>query len=1249
MSKQANQTKIGWTKEQLEAITLEGCNLLVAAAAGSGKTAVLVERIIRKIIHPQNPVDIDKLLVVTFTNAAATEMRERIGEAISKALDTDGGSKQLQRQLTLLHKASITTIHSFCLDVIKNNFHLVDLDPSFRIADETEALLMKMEALEEIFEEKYEQDPTSEVFLQLVECYGGGRDDQKLQDMVFTLYDYVQSFPWPKKWLQQKVEAFNMVSDQDFANTLWGEVIVDNVKIELTGAIQMLAQAKSVTSEEEALQPYMDTLDSDTQKIEVLIKKTDESWDALCDGFEIFSFDRLPKCSKGADEQSKETIKKIRDDVKKRIRKIQKDIFIGISQEIVEDMQRLYPLMECLAELVVAFEKRYAEKKREKALVDFNDLEHYCLQILTTYDEKDNIVATDIAKQYQVNYEEIFIDEYQDSNLVQETILWTISRKDTNRPNVFMVGDVKQSIYRFRQARPDLFLEKYRTYGQQDKKNQKIQLYKNFRSRSAVIHGVNALFSKMMCRYIGELDYDEKEALNLGANYPEANQESLEIGGETEVHLVDVNMSQEENAEEKPSGYTEETEEGPDAMQCEARIIAKRIQQMMGQDKSDPYHVYDNKIKQYRPLEYRDIVILLRATKTWAEVIGEELDKCGIPVYADTNTGYFNTIEVQIMLSLLQVIDNPRQDIALLSVLRSPMVDLLPETLIDIRMIEKEGTFYEAMQIYAAQKEDITADKIRTFLEKLDKWRDKSSYLSTDELLWYLYTDTGYYSYVAAMPGGVHRQANLRILFERARQYEQTSYKGLFNFINFINKLKSSRGDMGSAKILSENDNVVRLMSIHKSKGLEFPVTFVAGLGKQFNMMDTTKSILLHESLGFGPDLVDCEKRVSMQTVAKQALKMRIRTESLSEEMRVLYVALTRAKEKLILTGSTKQLQKDIEKWDMAVKNEDRLPEHQLIKAMRYLDWIGPVLIKHGDGVVLKKWAGLEGAGDALWTNDATWQIHIWQQTDILKQREQEKQDMQAFEGIFEKIQSQPFLSIDEQVQERLAWQYTYKRAGELPVKISVTELKRRFEAETANDQTPIAYMPPLIQKPQFLEKKETFTSAQKGVIMHVVMQQLDLRRVATLGDIKDQVDYMVKRQLLSHEQAAVVKLNSIWRFFESSLGKRMLSAQKTYREVPFNLEIPCTKVYAGLEGAGYDNETILLQGVIDCFFEEAQGVVLIDYKTDYVPNEDSDKIKERYKMQIMQYTAALEKITGKKVINTYIYLFWNGKTIPVD
>ncbi len=1283
------EKKVSWTQEQEKAILTRDCNILVAAAAGSGKTAVLVERIIKIVTDEERPTDIDKLLVVTFTNAAASEMRERIAHAISKELHKSPQSKLLQRQLTLLNKSSITTIHSFCLEVIRSNFHIVDLDPNFRIADATEAVLLKQEALEELFEERYvtieEEDNDTASFLQLVEAYSNNKEDLGLQTIVLSLYNFAMSSTDPTKWLLNAAEDFNIKAGYKLSDTPWAEVLIEDIKIELQGIEKVMIKALKIVETNDSIELYEDVFRSDLALISDLVSSANNSLENLSEAIEVLDFQKLPSIRGCKDKEKQKAVQDIRNKVKKQLQELNQQVLGANSETALEDIRKLYPQMMALSQLVIDLREKYGQKKKERSIIDFNDFEHYCLHILMEKDEKGVVVLDDqgkpepssVAAELRNKYQEILIDEYQDSNMVQETLLNIISREKIGAPNVFMVGDVKQSIYKFRQARPELFLGKYSSYSTEEgAKTRKITLYKNFRSRASIINAVNYIFQGVMCKNIGDLDYTDEEALNLGAFFQELKEPGI-IGGPVELHLiekeaVDISQENEEESEENQQSdgdgdaqeeYKGEQEETPTNIQLEARIVAKRIKELMLCDGDEAFKIYDKNIMAYRKVDYKDIVILLRATSNWAPSFLEELRLEGIPVYADTGTGYFNTLEIQIIMSLLQIIDNPRQDIPMLSVLRSPIGGFTSEELVDIRIGEREITFYEAMLNFLKvektkenddlKENEAISQKLTKFLERLEHFRDSCKYMPIDEFIWYLYTDTGYYGYIGAMPGGVQRQANLRVLFQRARQYDETSYKGLFNFINFINKLKVSSGDMGSAKTLGENENVVRIMSIHKSKGLEFPVVFLSGTGKNFNLMDINKSILFHHDLGYGPDFVDPIRRISYPTVLKQALRKKIKIESLSEEMRVLYVAFTRAKEKLIITGSIKNIERNITRMSSSLEeSSSKLGEYEILKAKSYLDWIVPSVIRHGDGKILRGLIGIEDDTVELLDHPASFQVRLWNRDDIVKTQEQEEEEMLSTQKKLERLQEEitDKKNLGE-IEKRLGFKYKYEMSTKMPTVLTVTELKRKSNVELTQETSENMYQAKLISKPKFLEEVKGLTPAEKGTAMHAVVQRLDLNRVSTIGEINEQIKVYVEKLLMSKEEAKAVRVEKIVKLFKTELGTRMVKAyglNLLNREVPFHMDINSTDVYKNLDPGTYGEEKIMLQGIIDCYFEEDGEIILVDYKTDAVKNGDTSVLAQRYKSQLDYYARALKATLGKTVKESYLYLFSIDEAIEI-
>ena len=1237
-----------WTDEQQQAIDTRKCNLLVAAAAGSGKTAVLVERIIKIITNEENPVDIDKLLVVTFTSAAAAEMRERIAAAISKALEKNPNSKNLQKQLTLLSRANITTMHSFCLDVIKNYFYTIDLDPSFRIADETEITLMKNEIIEDIFEELYEED--NEYFKGLVEAYSTAKDDEKLKDIILNLYKFSMSGPWPESWLIEKAEEFNINTLEELDKTKWVEILKDNIRVEVEGFINMYHKAIELISDTEGLEAYLDTFRGDLECLENVYESLNYGLSEIYAALNGVVFTKLKTVRKSAvfDENAQGTVKSIRDTVKKKVKSLIEDSFTFTPEESLQGIKDVYPYMKELSRITLDFLDKFNEKKREKNLLDFNDLEHLCLKILIDRDENNNIIPSGVAEHFKEFFDEVLVDEYQDSNNVQETIIDLVSRKNSDDPNVFMVGDVKQSIYRFRQAKPELFLDKYSRYPlASGGKERKIQLYKNFRSRDEVLRGVNFIFKMVMSNVVGELEYTDDEALHLGATFLENQEEDSEVGGSIELHIIDKSGNEAEEVVEEELQESEEEE--VDAISLEAKLVSKRIKELFEVKDGKRFKVFDKETKEYRDVKYKDIVILLRATKNWSEIFLDELGAEGIPVYADTGSGYFESIEIRTIMSLLKIIDNPLQDVPMIAVLKSPIMGFTAEELSEIRLLNKEKYFYEIIKdIYDEEYEvsDTLKAKCNKVISDLEKWRNKTIYTPIDEFIWYLYMDTAYYGYVGAMPNGTLRQANLKILFQRAKQYESTSFKGLFNFITFINKLRKSSGDMGSAKILGENEDVVRIMSIHKSKGLEFPIVFTCGMGKQFNLMDLSNSILFHEELGFGPDFVNLNNRNSYSTLAKEAIKKRIRLETLSEEMRILYVAFTRAKEKLIITGATRDLDKSIKNWVSAASlDENIILPSEVLKGKSYLDWIAMAICKHRQGEELREQCG---ASRELIVDDfSNWDVQMWRKSDILGDKNLEPVD---------KIEENTLnitatnISVDKEIKRRLGYKYQYEEGSILPSNVSVSDLKRKDLQYEDEAETLEVFREKEIIKPKFLQEEKGFTAAEKGTLMHYVMLRLDFDRVGSVAEIKKQIEELVLNKSLTEKEAKVIRYTKIFNFFKSDLGKRILKAHEegrmVHRELPFFTEISSLDINPELNKEIYQNEKIRLQGIIDGFFKEEDGIVLFDYKTDYLEEGNEDEIIERYMVQMKYYKEALEKVTESRVKEVYLYLFALDKEV---
>lgn len=1227
-----------WTNEQLEAIVTRKCNLLVAAAAGSGKTAVLVERIIRIVTDEENPVDVDRLLVVTFTKAAAAEMRERIAAAITKELESNPNSKNLQKQLTLLSRANITTMHSFCLDVIKNNFHVIDLDPSFRISDETEGILLKNEIIDELFEDLY--DENDEEFLNLVEAFSNSKSDDNLKDIIKDLYRFSMSGPWPEKWLKEKSEEFNL--EEGFDGSIWVNILKRELLVETESYINLYNRALEIIKETDGLEPYIPQF---TDELSNLINLRDSLngnikniENAICN----LQFARLKTVKKSSvsDEGAQEFVKRIRDDCKKKMCAIVKDPVFNNIGESLDTVRKCYPYMKKLSEITLEFGKRFSDRKKERNMLDFNDLEHFCLKILSG----DTIgEPSQIALNFREFFDEVLVDEYQDSNNVQEAIINLVSRKNTDNPNVFMVGDVKQSIYRFRQAKPELFLEKYNTYSKvPGEKTRVIQLYKNFRSREEVINGVNFIFKKLMSETVGELEYTDSEALNLGANFPEI-EEGLVAGGKIEVNILDKSN----NVIEAKETEDDEEEEDIEWINLEARIVCRRIKELMSE--SNNFRVLDKETGEYRKLKYKDIVILLRATKNWAEAFVDEFGVEGIPAYADTGSGYFESIEVRTIMALLKIIDNPMQDVPMIAVLRSPIFGFKAEDFTDIRIINKDKYFYENILDIAKGEVNIREElieKCRSFNERLNIWRDKSVYMPIDEFIWHLYMDTAYFAYVGAMPNGMLRQANLKVLFQRARVYEETSFKGLFNFINFINKLRKSSGDMESAKILGENEDVVRIMSIHKSKGLEFPVVFLSGAGKNFNLMDMNKSILYHDDLGFGPNYVDLEKRLKYSTLPKEAIKKKFKLETLSEEMRILYVAFTRAKEKLIVTGAVNDIEKTAKKWVKSASIEkERIVPSEVSSGKSYIDWIGMALCQHIDGEPIRE--KVDGDKNIVSDDLSTWDVKVWNKNDFSVEKNLEpvgeNEDKELFITLTEG-------AVDKEVERRLGFKYKFEALTTMKSNLSVSELKRAgYESLEADYDGEVLFKDKPVIKPRFLQETKGLSGAERGTAVHFIMQKIDYDRVSTINEIKGQIKEMYDSELITTEEYEAINPFKIKAFFDSNIGKRVLNAYNSgkmvRREFPFFLELDVSEVKEELKGTNFE-ETVRIQGIIDLFFEEDGKIILVDYKTDYIEADAEKEMKDKYSIQIKYYKNALERITKKEVSESILFLFFKESEV---
>lgn len=1229
---------VKWTEEQQKVIDLRDRNILVSAAAGSGKTAVLVERIISRITDENDPADVDRLLVVTYTEAAAAEMKERIGAAIEKKLEEQPGNVNLEQQSTLIHNASIMTIHSFCLSVIRDHFHVIGIDPAFRIAEEGELRLLMQDVLEELIENFYAEG--SEAFLNFVDQYGTGRNDQKIEELILQLYEYSRSYPQPEKWLKECVDNYEIDPEKMEEADVVQEAKA-RVRQNLTDVKGFVQQAIEVCELPAGPYMYGEMLDSDLVQIEQL-----EGAETFCQQEQIvsnFTWKRLSgKKDPTVDPELKEKAQGLRKQAKKLIEDLKANYFYAPVDEWIRDMQEAQKAMKMLVLLVQAFAEAFSEKKRQRNLLDFSDMEQFALRILTE-EKEGKLVPSAVAQEYQERFEEVMIDEYQDSNLVQETILTSVSRESAGQNNLFMVGDVKQSIYRFRLSRPELFMGKYNSYSTQESSRQRIDLDRNFRSRGEVLDSTNYIFRKLMRKEFGEIIYDDKAALHLGASFPELPDENV-FTDQTELLL-----------------YNQTGLRSSEAREEEARMIAQRMKELLSTGV-----VLDKETGEYRPVHYRDMVILTRSLQGWAEVFASILAEEGIPAYSVSREGYFETYEVSVLLDYLKVLDNARQDLPLTAVLTSPFAGLTAAELSVIRLAYPNQLFYEAVEGFCSlspeeipetvdKKQAIQVqEKLRKFFEVLDHFREILPYTAIHDLLAEIIDKTGYGLFISAMPGGAQRQANVEMLVEKARAFEGTSYKGLFNFVRYIEQLKKYDVDYGEASIIDEQDDTVRIMSIHKSKGLEFPIVFVAGTGKQFNTQDLKGSIVIHPKNGVGIDVVDLEMRTKAPTFLKKMIQEKTKLENLAEELRVLYVAMTRAKEKLILTGSLKMGEDGLEPYvNHMTDRKSPLSLYQLESANRYLDWILPALLQAED---LKREDGLSGIlkTESEEVQQLPIQVRIFDAGEMEFTEDAQRQaEIIAREVLEHWDTSKVYLpGAEEKLEQQMNFLYPYKEEGKMKLKFTVSELKKResLREEAGEELIQEPEIVPLL--PHFMEEqKEGLTGALRGSAYHKFLELHDFSKEYTEELLKEEIELFYQAGRLSKEMADCIRTKDILAFLNSESGRRMTQAAgngKLWKEQPFVLGVAASEIYPEIypdiqkrsqeTDENRKEETILVQGIIDVWFEEEDGLVLLDYKTDRVRN--ASQLKELYHAQLDYYAQALEQLLEKPVKEKIIYSF---------
>ena len=1260
-------SEVKWTKEQRQVIESRNTNLLVSAAAGSGKTAVLIERIIELVLDEKNPIDINKLLVVTFTKLAASEMRERVSKAIEKKLEENPENEHLQKQLLLLSGADITTIDSFCKDVLISYAHLVNLDSNIKVIDPSENEVLAKEVMEELFEELYENNDES--FLRLVNWYAKKNTDEGLLQLLLNVNNFVNSHPFPKIWLNEKAEFFNTnTKDDDFYLENYILDIAKDVDMDLEFfELSIKNNLKKIENYPE-LEKYIDIynilLDAlfvvkeslknflkDNTKFDELKKS---SYEFLNSNFGSF---RISKCD--------EEVKEIYNKVKKELDSIKLEITESLGalnldlENIKKESDLIYPYVRSVSDVVIKFKEKFWERKQKFNYVDFADIEHLALEILVDIDEDGNTKPSKTALEYQEKYTEVFIDEYQDSNLVQEILLSAVA-KENNR---FMVGDVKQSIYRFRQADPSIFMEKYENYYRVeddiDSFNKKIMLYANFRSRKEILEGTNLIFSKIMKKETGELDYTVDERLNPMASFKESDEN---VGGAVEILLVDEKSDDEDEDEIiLTDEYSEDFEEMK-SFKLECIKIANTIYNMMN-NKENPFKVYDKNLDDYRKVEYKDIVILMRSPSSNTKILEEVFLEYDIPIYAESMGGYFDTFEVDTIINLLKIIDNPMQDIPLISVMYSPIYNFTSTELSEIRLVDRELKFYELL-MKILEDEDIEIrvnlkEKIAKFISDLKLFIQKKSLVSADELIWFLYKYTGYYNYVGLLDMGEQRKTNLMLLFEKAKNYEKNSYKGLFNFVNYIQKI-SLKSDISEAKLISEDANVVKIMSIHKSKGLEFPIVFLANTNKKFNFRADDSNLVLHQKLGFGAVVYDMDKKTSFNSIMKKKIEKFKKNEQIAEEMRLLYVAMTRAKEKLIITGRVKDYENLREEISSGIDERGNISNYKILKINNYLDWI---LSSIDNLTVYGKSLNCLGREENFSGNeDLKFQLNVNTKTEEFIEYQRIKEEIKTNEIISDEDDievKQEMRTVKQFLEDRFNKEYVYKNVLNKPSSITVSEIKKMIQEEDEEKHQKYYKENFVLKTPSFIhqgEEKVGFNSAEKGTIFHLAMQLLDFSKFDTEDvskireEIKLQINSFVEKNIMSLDEIETININWIVKFIQSDIFKEIYIANKSeklFKEkaIDYNIKLKNLFKDENIE----EDEKIMVVGIIDLFFENENGeIILLDYKTDYVTKENLEEIKVRYKVQLDLYKSAIEDISGKKVAKKGLYLFGINEFVEI-
>lgn len=1283
---------VKWTPEQESAIiapkdsSLDNQTLLVAAAAGSGKTAVLVERIITRLKDMDNPLSVQELMVVTFTKAAAQEMSARIGLALAKAMEsTEDAAMQerLERQLNLLPSAHISTLHSFCQWVIRSYFYKLDINPTARIGNEAEMALLQQEVLADLLTKSYEEGLYN--IYELADFFSDDKSDAGLTAKIMSLYNYAMSLANPDGWLRKALEPYKEAMTVNPSETLWGQYMWDQHVAVIDRIRERLERMEQILLDPVGPHKWQNIYDNQLAALSMLSNA--QTWDDMgeaCKHTDTFIKDRFNKLGEEVDPSLQAEFKSLGSQNKDDLKAMQAAVFTVPEATLQEQFKAQYPIIEGLVELTIAFHKAYRDMKQEQGIMDFSDLEHLCLALLVEPGTEDDPQPSDVAKELQDTFKEIMVDEYQDTNGVQETIINLISRVD----NRFYVGDVKQAIYSFRMADSSLFMEKYNTYGGTDAVERRIDLAKNFRSHENILAATNFLFYQIMTEEAAELNYTEAESLIPGRIVEDAPEDW--IGGDVELQLLDVSK------DTLSASESDEDEGGdPENNERELDFIIQKIKEIHGAKKK-----VQNPDGTFRQIEWRDFAILRRSLAGWGTRAVEAMRQAGIPAVVNERDGYFEAQEIQLLLALLSIIDNPEQDLPMAAVLHSGLVGLDANELGALRL-SGEGSLWSLMPAYAKEAQD---ERLLAFIDHMERWRTLSRRHGVTDLLWDIYESQDYVNYVGAMPNGLVRRANVLALYDRAKGYEASGFRGLFRFLRFVESLRDSNQDMPLANVVSEADNVVRLMTIHKSKGLEFPVVFLSGVQKGFNMMDLRSELLIDKNAGLGLKGYFPDIRVSFPTIPWFYVKDVKEAALKAEEQRILYVALTRARDKLIMTGHFKGFKNAKGKLSTLgelIKNAasvegQQLPTDIITQANTYLEWLIMGFTRHLDGGNPLRVA-IEYEGPTYFDlpdkkcrikveiHDGSLYGDLDYKADIDETTINKVRELQAVNSV----------ELPQEIEDRFNYSYPYSDATRRTAKISVSELKRRFQEreleagtidtlnepiitvdteakravsdailgqaikldvrnadsdDTSNESVPTITVPAddlansvFGRKPQALQSEEdVLTGAQWGTLMHEAMQWLPLAQY-TQASLTKELDALVTKGTFTEEERNLLSDTSLYKFFSSDLGKRLVNAKRIERELPFSMLFDGKRVYDTLE----DGENLFLQGIIDTAFEEDGEWILVDYKTDRVKSGE-DLIK-RYKIQMDLYKEALQRLTGMPVKASYIYSFRLHDAIIID